>query len=297
MKFKTAVFTAEHGYRWTTPPEGVSESQLTQYGQIIDRASREGMGTADYVQGVIDDGSRAVVFSVLRTPPGWDTAGRAAKYYAVAFVPRESCPDVDFDALLADRFFRQPEKCPPSEVEYAGPGSAHVGAAVLASFVNGGRGPESLDFACLGDFLSIPSNRGKRWRFYRTNIPNWRDRKIEFDRGNLFDDFMARSGSSGVPAAAKPATLSRPPAPPRYVEPIRPSASPASAESSELPSAEFVKLATAIRQLRQEAAESRRQVAELTRGVCGLSFLLALLCAAVAVWRTGVLELVFAGLK
>ena len=296
MKFKTAVFTAEHGYRWTTPPEGVSESQLTQYGQIIDRASREGMGTADYVQGVIDDGSRAVVFSVLRTAPGWDTAGRAAKYYAVAFVPRESWPDVDFDALLQDRFFRQPEKCPPAEVEYAGPGSAHVGASVLALFANGGSGPESLDFACLGDFLRIPSNRGKRWRFYRTNIPTWRDRKIEFDKASVFD-FMSRANAPGVSVPAKPAPLSRPPAPPRYVEPIRPSASPASAEKPDLPSADFVKLATAIRQLRQETAESRRQVAELTRGVCGLSFLLALLCAAVAVWRTGVLELVFAGLK
>lgn len=34
MNLKTAVFTAEHGYKWTTPPEGITESQLSHYGGL-----------------------------------------------------------------------------------------------------------------------------------------------------------------------------------------------------------------------------------------------------------------------
>ena len=53
---KDGSFTAEHGYKWATPPEGITESQLSRYGKTVDQAYREGMGASDYVQGVIYDG-------------------------------------------------------------------------------------------------------------------------------------------------------------------------------------------------------------------------------------------------
>lgn len=88
MTFKVSVFTANHGYKWSTLPEGMSETQLARYGSVITSVYPEGMGAGDYVQGVIYDGNIVALFSAIRAA-NWDSANRAARYYAVAFIPRE----------------------------------------------------------------------------------------------------------------------------------------------------------------------------------------------------------------
>ena len=70
------------------------------------------MCAPDYIQGVIYDGSLVAVFSALRTGPGWDTAGRAAKYYALVFIERELWWHVNFDILLQNPFFLSPDNPP-----------------------------------------------------------------------------------------------------------------------------------------------------------------------------------------
>jgi hypothetical protein len=282
MKFKTAVFTAEHGYKWTTPPEGVSETQLAQYGQIVDRVYCDGMrAKEDYVQGLAVDGMTIVAFSALRTPPGWDTAGRAAKYYAVAFVPKEHWTNVDFDALLRSRFFLQPDKDPPREIEYAGPRSAKVGQSVRESFANDGDGPDQMDFNCLGDFLADPSTRGKRWRFYRSNIPNWRGKKIEFEKGTVLVSMSKDRAGGRVSTRAADQTGGR-----------------VSSRAED-----FDALEADTKDLRQKMADGKRsieehahQIAELTRRVSQLTWcvyallgMVAILSAVIVLRVTGIL--------
>lgn len=201
MNLKTAVFTAEHGYKWTPPPEGIAESQLSRYGKTIDEAYREGMSTSDYVQGVIYDGSLVAVFSALRTGPGWDTAGRAAKYYALVFIEREQWSQVNFDVLLQNPFFLSPVKNPPVEIPYDGPASAKVDEAVLSLFGNGGKGPERMDFACLGNFLSVHFQLGLNWRFYRSNIRNWHGPELVFEKSLMFGGFSPRTANANVDKA------------------------------------------------------------------------------------------------
>jgi len=202
ITLKTAVFTAEHGYKWTTPPEGITESQLSRYGKTVDQAYREGMGATDNVQGVIFDGSLVAVFSALRTGPGWDTAGRAAKYYALVFIEREQWPQINFDVLLQNPFFLSPDKNPPLEIVYDGPASTKVDETILPLFANGGKGPERMDFACLGNFLSVHFQLGLNWRFYRSNIENWRGPELVFEKNLMFGTFTSRP-TAGITEAAR----------------------------------------------------------------------------------------------
>ena len=294
MKFKTAVFTAEHGYKWTTPPEGVSEAQLGQYGKIVDRVYCDGMrAEEDYVQGLAVDGKMIIVFSALRTPPGWDTAGRAAKYYAVAFVPEGHWTNVNFDALLQNRFFLQPDKDPPREIEYAGPGSAKVGQSVRESFANDGDGPDQMDFNCLGDFLADPSTRGKRWRFYRSNIPNWRGKKIEFEKGTVLGSMSKDHAEGRVSSRAADQAGGR--VSPRASDQPEGRVSSRAADSDALeadPKDLRQKMADGKRSIGEHAhqiAELTRRVSQLTLCVYALLVMVAILSAVIVLRVTGIL--------
>lgn len=256
MNLKTAVFTAEHGYKWTTPPEGITESQLSHYGNIVDQAYREGMCAPDYIQGVIYDGSLVAVFSALRTGPGWDTAGRAAKYYALVFIERELWSQVNFDILLQNPFFLSPDKNPPAEITYDGPASAKVDETVLSLFANGGKGPERMDFACLGNFLSAHFQLGLHWRFYQSNLQNWRGPELVFEKNPMFGAFAPRMTSAGMDKSSSVNDGER-----------KEKTMALNDSSSNLPSSEVAKFSVKVKCMRQDIDANRGQIQILAQKI------------------------------
>jgi len=256
ITLKTAVFTAEHGYKWTTPPEGITESQLSRYGKIVDQAYREGMGASDYIQGLIYDGSLVAVFSALRTGPGWDTAGRAAKYYALAFIEREQWPQVNFDVLLQNPFFLTPDKNPPAEIVYDGPASAKVDETILPLFANGGKGPERMDFAYLGNFLSVHFQLGLNWRFYRSNIKNWHGPELVFEKSLMFGAFAPRTVTTGIDKAPSVNNGER-----------KENAMALNDSTPDLPSSEVAKFSVKVKCMRQDIDANRGQLQAMTQKV------------------------------
>ena len=202
MTFKGSVFTANHGYKWSTLPEGMSETQLARYGSVITSVYPEGMGAGDYVQGVIYDGNIVALFSAIRAA-NWDSANRAARYYAVAFIPREDWSKVHFKHFLEkDAFFSVPNRTPPEEIAYSGPESSVVEESVVASFQKGAC-PKNIDFSCLGDFLSKYNQLGLNWRFFRSNVAAWHGKEIVFEENRLWQvcasTTMSRYASINAP--------------------------------------------------------------------------------------------------
>lgn len=184
MTFKVSVFTANHGYKWSTLPEGMSETQLARYGSVITSVYPEGMGSGDYVQGVIYDGNIVALFSAIRAT-SWGSANRAARYYAVAFIPRKDWSKVDFKELLKDTFFSVPNRTPPEEIVYSGVESSTVEESIVALFQKGAC-PKNIDFSYLGNFLSKYNQLGLNWRFFRSNVVAWHGKEIVFEENRLW---------------------------------------------------------------------------------------------------------------
>ena len=256
ITLKTAVFTAEHGYRWTTHPQEITPSQLSRYGATIDRVCREGMGVSDNIQGVIYDGSLVAIFSALCTPVGWDTAGRAANYYALVFIEREQWAQINFDVLLQNPFFLSPDKNPPAEITYDGPASAKVDETVLSLFANGGKGPERMDFACLGNFLSVHFQLGLHWRFYRSNLQNWRGPELVFEKNPMFGAFAPRMTSAGMDKSSSVSDGER-----------KEKTMALNDSSSNLPSSEVAKFSVKVKCMRQDIDTNRGQLQILAQKI------------------------------
>lgn len=199
MKLRVSVFTSmtAEGYKWTSTPQGINESQLVHYCDVITSVYPEGMNKDDYLQGIIYDGSFVVVFSALRAV-GFDNCGRDAKYYAAAFVNRVDWANINFDELLKDSFFHRPSRRPPQEIIYYGGGSVPVNNLILESFRNGGDGPRAMDFSCIGNFLSQYYYMGMDWQFYRSNSVLWHGPDVVFRKSILMGKIAMQSNKSGV---------------------------------------------------------------------------------------------------
>ena len=183
MKIPFSVFTAHHGYKWSSIPVGMSEAQLTRYEKTISGTRPEYMNAGEYFDGILYDGNVIVVFTAMRVP-GWDLAKRTAHYYALAFIPRTECHKVNIDHLLNYDWFRTPMREPPTEIEYTGEPSDAAPSDVINQVTSGKT--KVLDFRYCGDMLSNNGHLGTKWQIFRTNVANWNGTAFVFEPNQLF---------------------------------------------------------------------------------------------------------------
>jgi len=193
----------------------------------------------------------------------------------LAFIEREQWPQVNFDVLLQNPFFLSPDKNPPAEIVYDGPASAKVDETILPLFANGGKGPERMDFACLGNFLSVHFQLGLNWRFYRSNIQNWHGPELAFEKGLMMGAFMPRASTTTTDEVC----------PSRNAEKKEVAMS-INGSSSDLPSSDIARLTILVKKLRQECDDTRLAVKALASKLTVLASIIGVMAIAIVVLLT-----------
>jgi len=123
VSLSTSVYTAGHGYGWSSVPSGVDartlEALRTDALSLRPDFAEENAVTS----GIAVRNGVAAAFAIRRAP-AWDSVGRAADYAAFAFVPCGLADNIDFATLLANEFFLTPTHTPPARIAYDGAPSA-----------------------------------------------------------------------------------------------------------------------------------------------------------------------------
>lgn len=201
MKIPFSVFSAHHGYRWSSIPTGMTGTQLDTYQKIISAARPEGMKEGEWFDGVLCDGHVVVVFRAMRVSE-WDSVKRTSHYYAVAFISRKDCHLIDIDQLLNGDLFKTPTREPPVEIEYTGASSATTPPEVVSSIRAGKTDTLNISFRFCGDLLSRNGSLGDKWKFFRTNIQSWRGTAFAFEPSKYSSLFAPSAPVGKEPFAA-----------------------------------------------------------------------------------------------
>lgn len=159
----SAVYTAGHGYGWSSTPDGLDMKTLDDL--LSDaRATRPDFAEADAVSaGLVVRSGTAAAFTIRRAI-AWDAVGRDADYAAFVFVPCTQADAVDFAALLADDFFRTPTRTPPAALTYDGPSSHDFPLDAPGRLLCQNR-LEGFDPRAAGALLSRYGAKADRWLF------------------------------------------------------------------------------------------------------------------------------------
>jgi len=163
VTFATSVYTAGHGYGWSSVPDGIAAEELEKFLEEA-LALRPDFAEEDAVTtGVVVRQGTAAAFTVRRAPD-WDSVGRAADYAAFAFVPCEEAADVDFAALLTEAFFVVPTHTPPAALSYVGAPSATFPTDAPGRLLCQNR-LEKFDLRAAGALLARYGANADRWIF------------------------------------------------------------------------------------------------------------------------------------
>lgn len=160
---RSTVYTADRGYAWSNVPKGTTANDLEKLLNLATGLRPEFPTTEDVTQGAVSDGNLIAVFSI-RTVPDWDSEGRSADYVAFALLDREEVGQVDFKALLENRFFQVPVRNPPPFMMYEGPESQTPPLNAAGRLVSHNH-IEDLDFSAAGVILSLYGDKSSRWTF------------------------------------------------------------------------------------------------------------------------------------
>lgn len=198
VRIQVAVYTAFHGYAWSSIPDGVTEGELKALADEISNVCPERLGDGDRFEGVLYDGKYIVAFLALRLS-NWDANNRPARYFALAFVPRESGASVDFDELLKCDFFQAATHSPDCEMVYVGERSKCVPKELLERVFSETNRPVRLDFSLCGDLLQHHGINGTKWKFVRTNMTGWTGTEFDFEvkRKSVFDTEVPAKATGG----------------------------------------------------------------------------------------------------
>ena len=158
-----SVFTAGRGYAWSAEPAGIGREAMDALYRIASAGRNAFTDDAAPATGVASDGKIAAAFSLMRAR-AWDSEGRDADYAAFAFVPCADVARIDFAALLADGFFRAPDRSPPASLAYSGPVSAAVAIDVPGRLLCRNE-VAGFDLRAAGDLLARHAHLADRWLF------------------------------------------------------------------------------------------------------------------------------------
>lgn len=163
VSLATSVYTAGHGYGWSSVPDGIAAEELEKFLEEA-RALRPDFAAEDAVTtGVLVRGGYAAAFTIRRAT-GWDSVGRAADYAAFAFVPCKDAAAVDFAALLTDAFFAVPTHTPPTTLSYEGAPSAAFPVDAPGRLLCQNR-LENIDLRAAGALLARYGTNADSWIF------------------------------------------------------------------------------------------------------------------------------------
>ena len=166
MTIPFAVYTAFHGYAWSSIPEGISAERLNDLYRKACAQKPAFLGNDDFIEGVLYDAGTVVAFHV-QIVQKWDSVGRSAEYGAFAFPPFDMIRAIDFDSFLSSDTFRVPCREPPSHAEYDGPTSVVHNDDYLFEIYEQGV-VYKCDFRAIGDIIFTYHECCGAWSFMRS---------------------------------------------------------------------------------------------------------------------------------
>lgn len=158
------VYTADHGYAWSSVPPGLAEDELDALLNLATEGADEALSDGAVRRGVVANDRHAAAFAV-RSLPRWDSEGRAAIYAALVLFPSIFADRIDVAELLADPFFDTVTRAPEPRLVYAGPGSAPCPLDAPGRLLSGRTIADGFDPHAVGALLRQYGRQTKAWTF------------------------------------------------------------------------------------------------------------------------------------
>ena len=168
-----AVYTAWHGYAWSSVPKGISLRDMDASYRKIGEWRPNYMSPGDSYEGVFYDNGLVAAFK-MQCVQKWDAVGRDVDYCAFAFMGYDMAKYIDFDFLLGLDSFSVPTHKPKNFVEYFGPPSSPYRMEDAVE-LHDNHVLKRVDFHGIGDMLEKCSEHCNEWMFCRTSFDGAHD--------------------------------------------------------------------------------------------------------------------------
>lgn len=216
------VWTATHGYRWSSVPAGCTKEALAFFLEQAQAFRTAYDPPGQTLAGCIVWGEvAAAVFRQFQVE-AWDHAGRDADYWALTLLPVEVLSRVDVPALLAHPLFQRPLRVVPEEVECparTAPDTPPAELRELAARLFRGERLKDFDFTVMADLVAAYKADCPGWRFIQINAPTGR-RMVAETRAWLRDPCPPPLPPPVPEPSVPPLPVVQPPSPVRSPEEV-----------------------------------------------------------------------------
>lgn len=171
------VWTATHGYRWSSVPAGCTKEALAFFLEQAQAFRTAYDPPGQTLAGCIVWGEVAAAVFRQFQAEAWDYAGRDADYWALALLPVEMLSQVNVPALLANPLFQRPLREVPEEVACparTAPATPPAELRELAARFFRGERLKDFDFTVMADLVEAYKADCPGWRFIQIDAPTGR---------------------------------------------------------------------------------------------------------------------------